>query len=531
MKTLKKLLCLMLSLGLAVSASACIGGNKNQGKKGTLSIASFEGGYGATWAQALADAYKVHNPEAEVEVDCNPLVREDAVTAFQTNISSVDIYFIDGLSIGNYCETYQSLADISEVYNSTPKAGDKEEDILIKDKIRPEIVPEMMYCGDQEEYQNKYYTVPSPSGPCSLILNTDALNMVFGEGNWSEPRTTDELFALCDAIAAKKAKVEIAGVNYTIYPFIYSGEALEYWRYLYYPWIAQYGGIEAWNDMITVKKNGVYDQSAYQPDGKLQAYEKLEKLIKRSNGYCDGTSMNNKFNQSQKYFLQGRACMYITGDWLEREMEGSTEYKAELKMVKTPIISDLSAKLEGQYGVSLGSTAAEKDALLANVVSAIDEGKTSYDGVSADVFEAIKEARAITFTLANSAIGAVPAVSVNKDMAIDFLRFMYSDEGIEIVLRESKSYLPVVNAFEFQVEGELSLFRQSVNEITRRQITYIFTSSRDPIRYRAGLDSFIGNEYPETALGKKTGAVTASEYLQKEARLLNEKWADYMKVL
>ena len=36
---------------------------------------------------------------------------------------------------------------------------------------------------DQVEYQNKYYTVPSPSGPCSLILNTDALNMVFGEGN------------------------------------------------------------------------------------------------------------------------------------------------------------------------------------------------------------------------------------------------------------------------------------------------------------------------------------------------------------
>ncbi|MBQ7408180.1 MAG: extracellular solute-binding protein [Clostridia bacterium] len=531
MKTFKKIFCLILSLGLVASACACTPGNKTEGKKGTLSIASFEGGYGATWAQALADAYKVHNPEAEVEVDCNPLVREDAVTAFQTNITSVDLYFIDGLSIGNYCETYQSLADISEVYNSTPKAGSKEEDILIKDKIRPEIIPEMMYSGDQAEYQNKYYTIPSPSGPCSLILNTDALDNVFGEGNWSEPRTTDELFALCDAIAEKKAQVNIAGVNYTIYPFIYSGEALEYWRYLYYPWIAQYSGIDAWNEMITVKKNGVYDQSAYQPDGKLQAYQKLEKLIKRSNGYCDGTSMNNKFNQSQKYFLQGRACMYITGDWLEREMEGSTDYKAELKMVKTPITSDLSAKLESEYGVSLGATAAEKDQTLANVISAIDNGQTSYESVSAQVFNAVKQARAITFTLANSAIGAVPAVSVNKDMVIDFLRFMYSDEGIEIILRESKSYLPVVNASEFKAEGELSLFRESVNQITEREITYIFTSSRDPIRYRAGLDQFIGNEYPETALGKKTGAITAKEYLEKEARLLNEKWAEYMKVL
>lgn len=531
MKILKKLLCLALSLTVVTATVSCGGGENVGGEKGKLSIASFEGGYGATWTKALAEAYMKHNPDVTVEVDCNPLVREEAVTAFQTGITSVDLYFIDGLSVGDYCETYQSLADISELYQSTAKAGNKEEEILVKDKIRPELLPEMMYSGDQVEYQNKYYTVPSPSGPCSLVLNTDALNTVFGEGNWSVPRTTDELFALCEAIAKKKATVKVGGVSYTIYPFIYSGEALEYWRYLYYPWIAQYGGIDAWNELITVKKNGVYDKSAYQPDGKLQAYEKLERLIKRSNGYCDGTSMNNKFNQSQKYFLQGRACMYITGDWLEREMEGSTDYKAELKMVKVPVTSDLMAKLENQYSVTLGATAEEKDALLANVITAIDNGATSYDGVSTEVFNEIKKARAITYTLANSAIGAVPSVSVNKDLVIDFLRFMYSDEGIKIVLRESGSYLPVVNARDFKADGEISLFRKSVNEITEKEINYIFTSSRDPIRYRAGLDSFIGNEYPETALGKKTGAITAREYLEKEARLLSEKWEDYLKVL
>ena len=141
MKILKKLLCLALSLTVVTATVSC-GGNENVGgEKGKLSIASFEGGYGATWTKALADAYMKHNPEVTVEVDCNPLVREEAVTAFQTGITSVDLYFIDGLSVGDYCETYQSLADISELYQSTPKAGNKEEEILVKDKIRPELIP------------------------------------------------------------------------------------------------------------------------------------------------------------------------------------------------------------------------------------------------------------------------------------------------------------------------------------------------------------------------------------------------------
>ncbi len=350
MKLFKKLSYLIASLLIVMSVvlSACIKGPPRT-EKGVLSIASFEGGYGDSWMQALADAYMRHNPNVPVEVDCNPLIRDEAVTAFRTNVASADIYFIDGLSVGDFCETYGSLADISELYDLTPKVGDQEENILIKDKIRPELIPEMMYGGDWPEYENKYYLAPSPSGPCSLILNIDALNNVFGEGNWSVPRTTDELFAFCDAIVNKKATVNVAGVNYTVYPFIYSGYSLEYWRYLYYPWIAQYTGIDVWNEFVSVKKNGVYDMSAYQPDGKLQAYEKLEKLIKRSNGYCDGTSMNNKFKQSQKYFLQGRACMYVTGDWLEREMENSTEYNSDFKMVKVPITSDLTYKLENQY--------------------------------------------------------------------------------------------------------------------------------------------------------------------------------------
>ncbi|MBR4419696.1 MAG: extracellular solute-binding protein [Clostridia bacterium] len=528
MRILKKALCLILAFGLVFSATAC-GGGASSGVKGTLAIASFEGGYGRAWLDELIKAYKKHNPEANIaDPEVNALVRDEAVTAFQTNVSEYDIFFIDGINMGSYCETYGSLADLSAVYTSTPKAGDKEENITIAQKIRPEVLSEMQYGGDRYQYKGKYYAVPTASGPCSLILNVDALNYVLGEGNWSEPRTTDELIALADAIKEAKKKITIEGIQHTVYPMIYSGKALEYWRYLYYTWMAQLGGDEAWEQFNTLKIDGEYNKAAYQPEGKLEAYQMLEKLIKRDNKYCDTDSMGNEFKESQKYFLQGKACMYICGDWLEKEMEESTKYNAELIMVKTPIISDLAAKLESDYAVSLGSTDAEKDAKLAEIVSAIDNGATSFDGISAEAFAKIKKSRAYTFTLANSAIAVVPSCSVNQDMVLDFFRFMYSDEGIQIVLDYSKGYLPIVNSSDFVYNGTPSTFRQSVNKIANGEITYLFTSSRDPIRYRAGVDSFLTTEKPETALGKKSGAVSAYAYLQTEKTLLDSLWEDFM---
>lgn len=523
MKRMCKLLSSLLAVVFALGMSGC--GGKLKGVKGTLNIASFEGGYGSTWATALKDAYIAHNPEAKVVVTCNPLVRETAVTALQTNMTDVDLFFIDGVGVGTYCENYGSLADISELYSLSPKAGENEENTTVKDKIMPEVVSEMTYGGDWKEFENKYYTVPSPSGPCSLILNADALDNALGKGNWREPRTTDELFALCDAITAAQAKVTVSGVKHTVYPFIYSGEAVEYWRYLYYPWIAQYGGLEVWNNMQNVKTNGQYAQEAYRPEAKLKAFEVLERIIKRSNGYCDSSSMNNSFNQTQKYFLQGRACMYVTGDWFEMEAENSSDYKANIKMIRTPVISELASVIESESGVSL------TDEKLCEIIGALDDGAEQLDGVSDEVFEKVRVARSYTFTLANSSVGFVPEVSVNKDMAIDFLRFMYSDEGIKIVLRESRSYLPVVNASQINAEGELSLFRKSVNEIMQGDTKYIYSSARDPIHYRAGLDTYVGNEKPEVAMGKKTGALSAREYFEKEGRLLSEKWSDYMKVV
>ena len=509
--------------------SSCTFGGAIEGKKGTLKISIFEGGNGSTAFHKLAEAYKKYNPEANIEINYSPLVRNECQTAVETGQSDSDIFFVDGCTAMKGVETYHSIADISELYSSTPKAGTKEENMTIAEKIQPEILEQMRYTGDMKDYQGKYYLAPWVSGPCSLIMNVDALNSTLGEGKWSTPRTSQELLDMCDRIVASESKIKISGATYKVYPFIYSS-AVEYWRYLYFTWIAQYMGIESYNEeFLRVKINGKYDMEAYFSEGKYKGYEEIEEIIKRTNEYCDPVSLGNKFMASQKYFLQGRACFYVTGDWFEREMEGSS-YSANMRMVRTPIISCFADKFEKTFHVSLGASAAAKEETLRNIVTAIDNGETTYSGLSEEQFNYIRDTRGLTYTLGNTSYGIVPECSVNKDMAIDFLRFFYSDEGIQINLDDTKALLPVVGASSFQPAGELSDFRKGVLDIYRAPYTkFIFGSAQDPIRYRGGLDCNVNNETPEAAMGKKSGAVTADEYLEKERVLLSNRWADIMK--
>lgn len=528
-KKMLKTISLLPLAGTILSLSGCNFGGKLEGVKGTLKISIFEGGNGNTAFNKLAEAYKVYNPDAKIVINYSPLVRNECQTAVETGETDSDIFFIDGCTVPKGIETYHSIADISALYSMTPKAGSKEENITIGQKIQPEVLEMMKYQGDIDAYKGKYYTAPWSSGPASLILNIDALNAALGEGQWKAPRTTTELQTLCDRIVAANATVKINGQSNKIYPFIYS-EKSEYWRYMYYTWIAQLMGLDKYDEQfLSVKINGEYNMEAFFTEEKTESYRELEKFIKRSNGYCDPTSASNKFMETQKYFMQGRACMYITGDWLEREMEGSS-YNPHLEMIRTPMISSFVNKFEEKFSKSLGENATEKESKLCSLIDACDSNASSFSGLTDEEFNFVKQSRGFTYTLANGSYCIVPECSVNKELALDFLRFFYSDEGIQINLDDTKSLLPVVNPQNYHINGEVSAFRKSVNDIHLSSNFHSIAGSKfDPIRYRAGLDSDVNTEKPEVSMGKKSGALTADEYLAKERILLSAKWNDLMK--
>ena len=524
MKKANKIMSNVLALGmLGGVAFGVVGCGGKGGTEGVLSIAAFEGGNGNLYATELANAFKKYHPDIDVSVLCDPTVPESAATALESKSSNVDVYMVNGVNIGTLCENSQgALMNLNDVFSSKPKTSADEGEKTIEQLIDAHLLPSMKYGGDFEEYAGNYYAIPTGSNPVGLVLNVSVLNDVLGEGNWSEPRTTNELIALCDAIQLADEKVQVGTEQYQVYPMIYAGNAVEYWRYLWYCWQAQYDGAETFHEAQACKIDGAYNKDAYFSNGKAKAMNVLETLIARTNDYCHPDSMSNKHTVSQKYFMQGRAAMMVTGDWIENET--GTEYTPDLKMIKAPILSDLADKL------ALTGTATEKDNALAEIVSKIDAGETSDSRLDVDKFTVLASARQVVFTLANSQIAVIPSTSVNADLAKDFLRFMYSKEGFEIFLTSTKgSRLPVADyTVPDTFVSTMTTFGKSVKAIADTRPQYIYTNTNDPIRFRAGLEEFISSEQPEVAMGKSTGAVSASAYLTTEKGLLDNMWSALM---
>lgn len=92
-------------------------------------------------------------------------------------------------------------------------------------------------------------------------------------------------------------------------------------------------------------------------------------------------------------------------------------------MIKTPVISSLVKTLENK---------SMTDETLSAVIDAIDEGKSSYAGVSEKDFTRISEARRMVYSATFDHCCAIPAKSKNKPLAMEFLRFMASDMGQSI---------------------------------------------------------------------------------------------------
>jgi hypothetical protein len=110
----------------------------------------------------------------------------------------------------------------------------------------------------------------------------------------------------------------------------------------------------------------------------------------------------------------------------------------------TKVYKTLSASEKAVYNTKLSA-----------IVKAVDEGKTSVNGVSDKDFAIVKEARTCKSTLGGH-VAFVPENSDAKDLAKDFLMFMASDKGIETFMKATKG---VSTAFKYQMDYSSDLFK------------------------------------------------------------------------
>jgi hypothetical protein len=189
--------------------------------------------------------------------------------------------------------------------------------------------------------------------------------------------------------------------------------------------------------------------------------------------FCDNLLTFRTYTDTQATFLYGEearinekgastAAMLPNGGWLENEMSANfgeeiKSGKVAFKCMKTPIISAITDK-----------TSFKGDDKLSELVKWIDGGKQGTKpafATDADV-KIVEDARNVV-QVSNNYVCAIPAYSTSVELAKEFIKFMYSDEGCRIFLAATKGVdLPI----KCDYDGiEISEFQKSKFAITGKE--------------------------------------------------------------
>jgi len=195
----------------------------------------------------------------------------------------------------------------------------------------------------------------------------------------------------------------------------------------------------------------------------LKVYEKLLDYSKKYNNPASYAA-NNSFTQSQFIFLEKESAMMVNGDWINMEMSGNySEDEWDVAYMKVPVISSIIKQC----------TSVSDDAELSAVIAAIDSGSSALSGTGYDVtqedFDKIYDARNMVPANGHLQDALVPSYSSKIDKAKDFLKFLYSDEGIRIYTNNtSGNGLPV--KFDYLNDSGV---KNSVGSFVRSEYEYI----------------------------------------------------------
>ena len=509
------------------------GGGNTPAKEGVLNVMVVAKGYGSAFADDLATAFTEANSGVTVNVKSTTTANLPETQLGMGKKNTVDLYF----TISNNVFATQVVADgykwadLSDVYESDA-VGYKETG-KIKDIINPYYYEAMTYT------DGKQYAVPWTSGSVGILYNktlwdkTNAALKAAGKTELTLPVTTNEMFELFDRIKTSDVKSASNGA----YAISYSGQD-SYMQYLFNDLWKQYEGTAAVEAFYEGKnENGVYTADIYNTKGRLDAYEVVRNVILQANGYVNSKDISTDFKIAQVDFLRGTAFFSCNGDWLEREAASQfNPGEADAAFIRTPVLSTVvdNPKISADF---TGDSAA-KDAKLRAIVNFIDENYINGDktvnaedattlGVGETTLKFLYESRMSKHVLPDF-MAVVPEYAVNLELAKDFLKFMYSKDGQEILMLATYGAMsPLsVDVTQFDYYENARPFSKSKLDIAAKQITS-GKANNYPIQYLGGIKDD-PRDSMASAFGSATPSHTAAEYQKREYDWYRDNWNDIM---
>lgn len=466
-KIFKKIACLLLVLTMLTSIIACnVGKDGVEGENGYLKISAVKLGYGVDWLYAIEKEFE---NDTGINVDISVKTGQSGVAALNSEIESLasktDLFFnkrgffskdVYQGSIKAKGKAYDALyADLSDVWASVADVGS---DKTIAEKINSAY-------NSAFKIEGKYYALPWAGGLFGLVRNIDVWNTLDLQES-DVPYTTNQLFEISDKVVSK-------GVS----PFIYSLESEYYtgWLNLFF---SQYEGKENVENFLNgYDPDGEVTEYIFTYPGHEEALKVIQKLLNTPN-YQNEMSTAIDFTSMQGLFLKGQALFNINGSWLDSESAANFK-EAEVDMIKTPIISSIVNKLSFSptvNGVKIKydnltaeqkKVADEKLVEIIKYVDAINSNQTASKPVGvtdADV-KIVTEARSYSFINGGSDHQAfVPSYSSHVREAKEFLKYMYSDKGMNIYYNAlNGTQLPAKISTQYTSNLTLTTFRKSAN--------------------------------------------------------------------
>jgi len=479
-KLFTKIAVIVLSIMLCLPAVAC--GEKNNEVAGqTLNIYLLEQGYGRDWLTNTIASFKEQSwvkekyPQLEIKTTINDDITFASSQMGLEKKNKYDILF--GSLLNGYYGSDRLVNLTEKVYNAKIPG----ENVTYGEKLNESSKGAFAYYDmNSATGEPEYYAVPYFGGMTGFIYNVEAL----ASYNLEVPRTTDEFYRVAVTIRdANKAKYANNDAS-AQYVFQQSNDAPYWQKHGLETWWVQYEGVDAYDDFYNGIVNDQRSVDIFKQKGRLESLKIFEKLLNYDEQFVNPSSFNEKFMPAQTAFMQGSAVFHFNGDWFTDEMKEIKQSLVSagktiptLKMMKTPIISSIVEKCTTITGENGGTADAELSAL----VKAIDAGSTSLSGEGYNVnqkdFDKVYEARRIVVSTnsgADSLASAViPSVSDAQDLAVDFLLFMASDEGIK---QYCKGASGATIDFTFNLKESAPELYESLEPLHRDRIEYMLNS-------------------------------------------------------
>ena len=511
---MKKSICVLLTLGIGLSCFSACGGNggdggNNGGKGGLVRVQYFAGGFGDQWLKDIAADYK---KATGVTIKLVPSYTNGEIQSLLNSKQQTNDILMPLLGVWS-AQDAGLLEDLTSVYEASP-AG---ETVAIKDKMNPNI-RDYMQADD-----GKWYQMNGANSVSTLCYTADTLDKFLGEegteDGWEVPNTTDELIELCDRLKEQE------GVS----AFTLSTQTNYFWDYLGMIWWAQYEGIESFNNYFEGKY--LADDGTWQlgpeindAEGRKLALEMTSKLLNQANGYVHSDVHDMDFTSAQLTLCaQGfgenndEVAFMVNGDWFENEMlMYLTQKPQDIRMMRPPVLSDLTKKL----------TTVKSDEQLSAVIDAIDSGADSYENVSEEDFETIKNARLMAYTATPNYPICIPSYrpEKQKQLAKDFLIYLCSERG-QATYAKAMSGLTMPYGYEVNIENA-SDFVKSRIQLFGNDMIPVFGNPKSPMVYRGGLSDFPGSS--GTIDASMVDGKSVSGILSTSGETITQKWQQYL---